>query len=125
MFLAVSASVRGESRPWLRGGKRILYGQNLTPRMRCKFHKASSKYPISAFQGRFYPHHATDRRYQPLSVGISPYGLGVWVSLWSPRHSSACTSFRSRMGTGRFARPWEHCAEVRVKWSRRGLADAP
>src|ERR1019366_1586744 len=48
-------------------------------------------------------------------VGALPFEeLGVRVSLRSPRRSNACTSSPSRTGTGRSARPWEHCAEVRV-----------
>ena len=56
-----------------RGQQRILYGRMLTARMRRKFHETSPRYHFSAFQGRFYPHPASDRR------GRSNGNGGTWV----------------------------------------------
>src|ERR1035438_8788744 len=52
-------------------------------------------------------------------VGALPFEeSGERVSSRSPRRNTACTSSRSRTGTVRCARPWEHCA------SHHGLAVA-
>ena len=61
----------------------------------------------------------------PTRRRFSPRSSHGALSSPSPRRSTSCISSRSRTGTGRSARPWEHCAEAHSGGHSLRLAGAP